>query len=82
MSETYIGAIKEHCPNATLTLDRFHLVEALQDAVDELRKEGRHGGKLKRRTRGFSRASAGYVDYMLRHGRRGNPARSTFCGSV
>ncbi len=39
MSETYIGAIKEHCPNATLTLDRFHLVKALQDAVDEVRKE-------------------------------------------
>lgn len=39
MSEAYIGAIKEHCPNATLTLDRFHLVKGLQDAVDEVRKE-------------------------------------------
>lgn len=39
MSETFIGAIKEHCPNATLTLDRFHLVKAMQDAVDEVRKE-------------------------------------------
>lgn len=39
MSETYIGAIKDHCPNATLTLDRFHLVKAMQDAVDEVRKE-------------------------------------------
>lgn len=38
MSETYIGAIKTHCPNATLTLDRFHLVKALQEAVDEVRK--------------------------------------------
>jgi transposase len=39
MSEAYMGAIKEHCPNATLTLDRFHLVKGLQDAVDEVRKE-------------------------------------------
>jgi transposase len=38
MSETFIGAIKTHCPNATLTLDRFHLVKALQEAVDEVRK--------------------------------------------
>lgn len=46
MSETYIGAIKEHCPNATLTLDRFHLVKALQEAVDEVRKEAwREAGK-------------------------------------
>src|SRR5690606_34083674 len=39
MSEAYIGALKEHCPHATLTLDRFHLVKALQEAVDEVRKE-------------------------------------------
>jgi transposase len=39
MSETYIGAIGEHCPNATLVLDRFHVVKALNNAVDEVRKE-------------------------------------------
>ena len=39
MSQTYIGAIKEHCPNATLVLDRFHVVKSLNDAVDEVRKE-------------------------------------------
>ncbi len=39
MSEAYIGALKEHCPQATLTLDRFHLVKAMQEAVDEVRKE-------------------------------------------
>ena len=39
MSEAYIGAIQEHCPQATLVLDRFHIVKALQDAVDEVRKE-------------------------------------------
>jgi len=39
MSETYIGAIKEHCPNATLVLDRFHIVKAINAALDEVRKE-------------------------------------------
>ena len=39
MSRAYIGAIEEHCPNATLVLDRFHIAKALNDAVDEVRKE-------------------------------------------
>jgi transposase len=39
MSEAYIGAIKTHCPNATLVLDRFHIMKALNAAVDEVRKE-------------------------------------------
>lgn len=39
MSEAYLGAIRNHCPNATLVLDRFHLVKALNAAVDEVRKE-------------------------------------------
>jgi len=39
MSEAYIGAIEDHCPNATLVLDRFHIAKALNEAVDEVRKE-------------------------------------------
>jgi transposase len=39
MSETFIGAIEQHCPNATLVLDRFHIVKALNAAVDEVRKQ-------------------------------------------
>lgn len=39
MSQTYIQAIKDHCPNATLVIDRFHLIKALNEAVDEVRKE-------------------------------------------
>jgi transposase len=39
MSETYIGAIQHHCPNAKLVLDRFHVVKAINDALDEVRKE-------------------------------------------
>ena len=39
MSETYIGAIKDHCPSAKLVLDHFHITKALTQAVDEVRKE-------------------------------------------
>ena len=39
MSQAYMGAIQDHCPNATLVLDRFHVVKALNAAVDEVRKE-------------------------------------------
>ena len=39
MSQAYVGAITEHCPNATLVIDRFHIVKALNEAVDEVRKE-------------------------------------------
>jgi len=39
MSEAYMGAITIHCPNASLVLDRFHVVKALNEAIDEVRKE-------------------------------------------
>jgi len=39
MSQAYIGAIEHHCPNATLVLDRFHIQKAMNNAVDEVRKE-------------------------------------------
>ncbi len=39
MSPTYIGAITEHLPDALLILDRFHVIKALNEAVDEVRKE-------------------------------------------
>jgi len=39
MSRAYIEAIKDHCPNATLVIDRFHIVKALNQAVAEVRKE-------------------------------------------
>ncbi|HIN73023.1 MAG TPA: hypothetical protein EYM98_10670 [Dehalococcoidia bacterium] len=31
--------MKHHCKNATLVLDRFHIVKALNNAVDDVRKE-------------------------------------------
>jgi transposase len=39
MSRAYTEAIKHHCPKAKLVIDRFHLVKALNEAVDEVRKE-------------------------------------------
>lgn len=39
MSKAYIGAIKQWCPNAQLVLDRFHIVKALNTAVDDVRIE-------------------------------------------
>jgi transposase len=39
MSDAYINAIRQHLPNVSLVIDRFHLVKALNSAVDEVRKE-------------------------------------------
>ena len=39
MSEAYVGAIKHWCCNAQLVLDRFHIVKALNNAVDDVRIE-------------------------------------------
>jgi len=39
MSQACIGAIEHHCPNVTLVPDRFHIAKALNDAVDEVRKQ-------------------------------------------
>lgn len=39
MSKAYIGVIKKWLANATLVIDRFHVVKALNEAMDEVRKE-------------------------------------------
>ncbi len=39
LSETFIGAIEDHCKNAQVVLDRFHIVQSLNQALDEVRKE-------------------------------------------
>ena len=39
MSRAYTEAIKPHYPNATLIIDHFHVTKALNEAVDEVRKE-------------------------------------------
>ncbi len=42
MSRAYTEAIKHHCQSATLVIDRFHMVKALNEAVDAVRKEEWH----------------------------------------
>ncbi|MFT4547235.1 MAG: transposase [Pseudoalteromonas tetraodonis] len=39
MSRTYIGTIEHHLPKTLLVIDRFHVIKALNDSVDEVRKE-------------------------------------------
>ena len=38
MHDAYIKVIKKNCPNARICIDRFHLVQKVNDAFDELRK--------------------------------------------
>ena len=33
-----MNAVGRHCENATLVLDRLHVVKALGEAIDEVRK--------------------------------------------
>jgi transposase len=39
MYQTYIDALEYHCPNITVVLDRFHVAKALNEALDNARKE-------------------------------------------
>jgi transposase len=39
MSRAYLESVNDYCPNAILVIDKFHIVKALNNAVDELRKE-------------------------------------------
>ena len=38
MWDPYIKAIKEHCPNAKIVFDKFHVVKKVNEALDEVRK--------------------------------------------
>ncbi len=42
MSEAFLAGIKRHLPNARITLDRFHIVKLIGDAVDHVRRRERH----------------------------------------
>jgi transposase len=37
--EAYFASVKEHCPNAIVVLDRFHLVQNFNEALNEDRKD-------------------------------------------
>jgi transposase len=42
MSQAYVGTIERLLPHVTLVIDRFHIVKALNAALDEVRKEEWH----------------------------------------
>lgn len=54
--EGYAASIREHCQNATHILDRFHLMQKFEEAVNDTRKMLHHeqggGSELSRLTRG------------------------------
>jgi transposase len=54
--EGYAASIREYCPNATHVLDRFHLMQLFEEAVNETRKilheEQEGGSELRRLSRG------------------------------
>jgi transposase len=39
MWDPYIKAIKEHCPNAELVFDKFHVIKKVNEAIDSVRKK-------------------------------------------
>jgi len=41
MSEAFLSGVAEHLPNARVTLDRFHIVKLISDAVDTVRRRER-----------------------------------------
>lgn len=41
MSAPYIGAITTHCPKGTVMIDCFHIVKALNKAIDKVRMRQR-----------------------------------------
>jgi transposase len=37
--DPYIASVKEHCPNAAIVFDRFHVSKKVNDALDSIRKK-------------------------------------------
>lgn len=56
MFEGFAASVKNHCKNATLVWDRFHVMKIFEEAVNETRKdlhaEQPQGSELHRLTRG------------------------------
>ena len=77
MSRAYTEAIKHHCPNATLVIDRFHVVKALNGAVDEVRKEQWRGLDAKGR-----KAIKGLRWLLSMHSRNRTPGHTRFLNSL
>lgn len=53
--DSYKASVKEHCPNAMVVWDRFHIMQTFNNAIDEDRKwihQHLSKGEIKRLTRG------------------------------
>ncbi len=51
MWDPYIASIKEHCPNAAIVFDKFHISKKVNEALDNVRKkEFRRAGDEERKT--------------------------------
>ncbi len=54
--EDYAASVRQHCPNAVIVWDRFHLAQNFEEAVNDMRKElhGEQAGgsEMKRLSRG------------------------------
>ncbi len=49
MWDPYIASIKQHCPNAEIVFDKFHVAKKVNEALDKVRKqEFAKAGKTKR----------------------------------
>lgn len=47
MSPAFIKGAEENFPNAAITFDKFHVIQAANEAVDEVRKERKSSALLK-----------------------------------
>jgi len=78
--EGYAASVREHCPNATLVWDRFHIMQGFEEAVNETRKdlhtEQARGSEMHRLTRG------GYRFLFLKKAHRRTPEERTHIEDV
>ena len=51
MSTAFISGMKSNLPNAKITFDKFHVIKLVNAAVDEVRRQERHGNNLIKGTR-------------------------------
>jgi len=51
MSQAYIRGVEDHLPNASITFDKFHVVKALNEAQDEVRRAEQKENPLLKKSR-------------------------------
>ena len=51
MSKAFISGASEHLPNASITFDKFHVIKALNEAQDEVRRAEQKENPLLKKSR-------------------------------